>query len=147
MTEISSWIQLNWQELGTFLVEIAFLIAAIWFARSILKTLRSFQEQIGALLRLTITPPDAPREREGAHPGASARSNLGETSPYWLTPSETQPATSAEQAALSEPVESRANLIVRMWRGVVSWMNAPMTTAQAGPWHRLVNWLRAPARS
>ena len=91
MGDVNSWIQTNWQELGTFLVEVAFLIAAIWFAHNILKALRAFQEQIGALLKLTITPSTTEREA----PQTSARSSLGETSPYWLTPSETQAGQTA----------------------------------------------------
>jgi len=150
MSDVNAWMQTNWQELGTFLVEIAFLIAAIWFAHNILKALRAFQEQIGALLKLTITP--STTEREAPPTQTSARSSLAETSPYWLTPSETQAATQsaavAHEPGLSEPVESGPNFIVRAWRGVVAWMNTPIISkAHGGPWHRLVNWLRAPARS
>src|SRR5579862_5889043 len=129
MGDVNSWIQTNWQELGTFLVEVAFLIAAIWFAHNILKALRAFQEQIGALLKLTITPSTTEREA----PQTSARSSLGETSPYWLTPSETQAGQTAQTVEVHEPAESRPNFIVRSWRGVVAWMNTPIVRPGAGP--------------
>lgn len=102
--------------------------------------MRSFQEQVGALLKLTITPADA--AQEASH--VSAKSSLGEASPYWLTP-ETQPA--AETPALSEPVQSGPSRLAVAWHRVVSWMNEPMATHHAGHWDRMVNWLRTPARS
>lgn len=142
MGDVTAWIQMNWQELTTFLVEVAFLIAGVWFARSVLKALRAFQEQMGALLKLTITPNAA--ERENSH--ANARTSLAESSPYWLTPSETQREAGANEPTLSEPVESRPIWIVRAWHGIVNWMNAPIISAgRVGPWHRFMNWLRTPA--
>lgn len=144
MGDVNAWIQSNWQELGTFLVEVAFLIAAVWFAHNILKALRAFQEQIGALLKLTITPSSTEREA----PQTSAHSNLGETSPYWLTPAETQGQQIAQTAEIQEPVESGPSWIVRAWHGVIAWMTTPMKSAHdAGAWHRVVTWLRSPARS
>lgn len=139
MSEISSWIQTNWQELATFLVEVAFLIAGVWFAHNILKAMRAFQEQIGALLKLSITPNAAERESSPAN----AHSSLAETSPYWLTPSAAETAAAVE----SGPVESGPGWMARAWQGVVTWMNEPMTNAhaQAGAWHRFVHWLRTPA--
>lgn len=141
MSEISSLIQTNWQELGTFLVEVAFLIAGVWFAHNILKAMRAFQEQIGALLKLSITPSAAERESSPAN----ARSSLAETSPYWLTPSATETAASTEAGA----VQSAQSWMTRAWHGVVAWMNEPMTNAhaEAGAWHRFVHWLRTPAGS
>jgi|SRR5690348_4210176 hypothetical protein len=143
MGDVNAWIQTNWQELGTFLVEVAFLIAAVWFAHNILKALRAFQEQIGALLKLTITPSAGEREA----PQTSARSNLAETSPYWLTPSESQGGQTEQTAEVREPIESGPSWIVRAWGGVIAWMTTPMKSAHVGAWHRVVNWLRSPARS
>lgn len=143
MGDVNAWIQTNWQELGTFLVEVAFLIAGLWFAHNILKALRAFQEQIGALLKLTITPNTTDREATQT----TARSSLGETSPYWLTPSENQGGQTEQTAEALEPSESGPSWIVRAWHGVVAWMNKPMQSAQDGAWHRVVNWLRSPARS
>lgn len=142
MGDVTAWIQTNWQELTTFLVEVAFLIAAVWFARNVLKALRAFQEQMGALLKLTITPSATERE----NPPASARSSLAESSPYWLTPSEAQTEGATQEPTLSEPVESGPIWIVRAWHGITNWMNAPIISRRrVGPWHRLVSWLRSPA--
>ncbi len=55
MNEFTAWIQSNWYELGTLLSEVVFLAAGIWFARKILRTLRASQEQVGALLKLSVT--------------------------------------------------------------------------------------------
>src|SRR5260370_26496805 len=74
MNEITAWIQSNWYELGGLFVQCTFLLAGVWFARKILKTMRASQEQVGALLRLSVT--DASPER----PRSSA-------TPYWVTPS------------------------------------------------------------
>ena len=79
MNEIIAWMQSNWYELGGLFVQCTFLLAGVWFARKILKTMRASQEQVGALLRLSVTDasPELPRSSE---------------SPYWLTPSETPAA-------------------------------------------------------
>jgi hypothetical protein len=64
----------DWYALGSLLAEIGFLVAAVWFARNLLKTIRVFQEQIGALLKLSIT--SAPGERQSAN--TTARNVLAE---------------------------------------------------------------------
>ena len=51
----STWIQSNWYELGNLLAQFAFLAAGIWFACKILRTMRASQEQVGALLKLSVT--------------------------------------------------------------------------------------------
>ena len=35
MSEFISWVQGNWQALGTLLTQLAFLVAGVWFARNI----------------------------------------------------------------------------------------------------------------
>jgi hypothetical protein len=141
MSDFSSWIQTNWYGLGTFLVELAFLAAGVWFARNILRMMRAFQEQVGALLKLTIT---RPTDRDSLQ----ARSSFAEASPYWLTPSEIQPAV------LSAPAESGPSRLVvawhqiaSTWHGTVIWLKQPMTSSEVGPWHRFVTWLQTPAGS
>ena len=62
MNEFTAWIQSNWYELGTLLSEVVFLAAGIWFARKILRTLRASQEQVGALLKLSVTGAAAERQ-------------------------------------------------------------------------------------
>ena len=56
MMDSNFWAQINWYAVGTLALQVAFLVAAVWFAKSVLKVVRSFQEQIGALLKLSILP-------------------------------------------------------------------------------------------
>src|SRR6266568_531774 len=55
MNEFTAWIQSNWYELGNLFAEFVFLAVGIWFARKVLRTLRASQEQVGALLKLSLT--------------------------------------------------------------------------------------------
>ena len=141
MMDSNFFAQINWYAVGTLALQVAFLVAAVWFAKNVLKVVRSFQEQIGALLKLSILP-GAERPAEGA----SAKHSLGETSPYWLTPSETPAAT-----APAEPVESGPGLIASAWHGlgsashrVGSWLNQPMGGG-LNPFRRAKQWLQSPA--
>jgi len=55
MDQIASWIQSNWFELGSLAAQFTFLFAGLWFAGKILRTMRATQQQMGALLRLSMT--------------------------------------------------------------------------------------------
>ena len=55
MNDFSSLPIKDWYALGSLIAQIGFLVAAVWFARNFLRTMRAFQEQIGALLKLSIT--------------------------------------------------------------------------------------------
>lgn len=134
------WTQINWYAVGTLLLQVAFLVAAVWFAKNILKIIRSFQEQVGALLKLSIAPGAAERHAEGAH----AKHSLGETSPYWLTPSETQ------AAAGPVLIEAGPGRVAVAWHALgsashhlVHWLQEPM--GGVAPWRRVVRWLQTPA--
>src|SRR5256885_14888993 len=88
MNEFTAWMQSNWYELGNLSVEIVFLSAGIWFARKILKSIRASQEQVGALIRLSVGGAVPERQVSSAvaeRPAASAGS-------HWLSPSESAPA-------------------------------------------------------
>ena len=134
MNEFTAWIESNWYELGTLLSEVVFLAAGIWFARKILRTLRASQEQVGALLKLSVTGAVAERQSSSAvaeRPFASA-------SPYWLTPSEIPPAGS------QEPPESRPARSA-LGHSLVVWLNTPMSSGGVAPWRRAIRWLQSPA--
>lgn len=136
MNEIILWAQSNWYEAGILLIASAFLFTGVWFARNVLKTARVFQDQMGALLKLSITsgPPEAPATT------ARTKSSLAEASPYWLTPTSQTPVD-----APAEPLESEPRRFVVAWHRVVLWLNEPMATSGTGGWRRAVNWLQAPA--
>lgn len=55
MNQFIDWIQNNWYELGSLLAQFTFVFAGLWFAQKILKTMRASQQQVGALLRLSMT--------------------------------------------------------------------------------------------
>ncbi|HVH71284.1 MAG TPA: hypothetical protein VNB49_09270 [Candidatus Dormibacteraeota bacterium] len=55
MNEIMNWMQSNWYEFGSLLAQFGFFIAAVWFGRKILMSMRATQQQFGALLRLSMT--------------------------------------------------------------------------------------------
>src|SRR5713101_1178254 len=112
MNEMSAWIQSNWYALGNLFIEGAFLAAAVWFGRRILRTLRASQEQVGALLKMSVT--GAIAERQSSN-GAADRS-FANASPYWLSPPEVPSA-----APLQELHESRPGLGHR----AIVWLQAP----------------------
>jgi hypothetical protein len=132
----STWIQSNWYELGNLVAQFAFLAAGTWFARKILRTLRASQEQVGALLKLSMTGSVAER------PSSSviAERTLSGASPYWLTPSEPIPSVLSEPAEMGPPRWEAAS------RSVLTWLQAPMSSAEVAPWRRVIKWLQEPAR-
>jgi hypothetical protein len=130
-----TWIQSNWYALGNLVAQFAFLAAGIWFARKILRTMRASQEQVGALLKLSVTGAVAER------PSSSviAERTLAGASPYWLTPAEPTPSV------LSEPAEMGPTRWEVARRSALEWLQAPMSSADVVPWRRVVRWLQAPA--
>jgi hypothetical protein len=134
MNEMSAWIQSNWYALGNLFIEGAFLAAAVWFGRKILRTLRASQEQVGALLKMSVT--GAISERQSS--SVAAERSFANASPYWLTPPEVPAA-----APLQELHESRPSLSHR----AIVWLKTPMKRAEVAPWRKAIKWLQAPARS
>jgi hypothetical protein len=135
MNEFTAWMQSNWYALGNLLSQIAFLAAGVWFARKILRTMRASQEQVGALLKLSVTGAIAERHS----PSAVAERSFASASPYWLTPPEAPPAGFAE---LTETGPSRW-AVAR--HGLVVWLNTPMSGSGAVPWRKAIKWLQSPA--
>jgi hypothetical protein len=126
-----SWTDINWYALGSLLSQFAFLAAGIWFARNLLRMIRAFQEQIGALLKLSITA--------GSGEPQAANANLRRTfeaGPYWLAP-ETHATASSERADTGSSA----------WCRVILWLNAPMHSAEISAWRRAMHWLQAPSGS
>ena len=54
MTELAALDQVNWLALASLLIQVGFLVAVVWFARNVLRAMRTFQEQVGAILKLSI---------------------------------------------------------------------------------------------
>jgi hypothetical protein len=139
MNDFSPLVVKDWYALGSLIAQIGFLVAAVWFARNFLRTMRAFQEQIGALLKLSITA--SPGERQPTN--STARSVLAEGSPYWLPPSPSAPTNAPADS--SEVVERGPNLFVVGFERILHWLREPMGSSQVSYRRRVINWLQAPA--
>jgi hypothetical protein len=64
MSEFTDWFQNNWIDLARLGVQIAILVTLVRYGRKLLATLRASQEQVGALLKLSVS--DAVQERPAA---------------------------------------------------------------------------------
>jgi hypothetical protein len=135
MNDSGPLVSKDWYALGNLVAQLGFLVAAVWFARNFLRTMRAFQEQIGALLKLSIT--SAPGERHSSN--TTARNVLAEGSPYWLPPTLTSPV------GAPEVVERGPNLFAAGWQRTIHWLREPMRSAEASYRRRVISWLQAPA--
>jgi hypothetical protein len=63
MNGMSDWFQNNWIDLARLLVQCAILAVIVRYGRKLLATLRASQEQVGALLKLSVS--DSVEERPG----------------------------------------------------------------------------------
>lgn len=136
MTDFGAWIQENWYQLGSFFVQCGFLLLALWFARKILRTLRASQEQVGALLKLSVTGNAPDRHSDAPVPAAS------EAGPYWLPPAPSHPAT-AFVTSKDNPFQSADS-----HPGLIGWLRTPMSiTTGTSSFHRVLRWLQTPAHS
>ena len=163
MNDFGGWMQDNWYQLGSFFVQFAFLCAAVWFARRILRTLRASQEQVGALLKLSFygtapeRTPEVPSHSNlaevapSSHPtevspqyGPAEISPLpplrSEANSYWLPPAPSQPPA-AFVASRDNPLH-----LVSSGPGFMGWLKSPMTvTTGTSPFHRVLRWFQSPA--
>jgi hypothetical protein len=94
MTEITDWFQNNWVDLARLVVQCAILATVVRYGRKLLATLRASQEQVGALLKLSVSDTLAeqsasmaePNNREPRNPESTKRVeppavNVGEPEP------------------------------------------------------------------
>jgi hypothetical protein len=137
MNELNSWTEVNWYAVGSLLVQFGFLAAAFWFARNFLRTIRVFQEQVGALLKLSITGTPVERQSESVAP----RRLFADGSPYWL------PHTEPHGQTAPMPADRGSEQHLGALHALVLWLQAPMHSAQVSAWRRLLHWLQAPAGS
>jgi hypothetical protein len=139
MNDFTVWMQSNWYALGNLLLQISFLAAGVWFARKILRAMRASQEQVGALLKLSVT--GAVTERQSS--SVAAERPLASASPYWLTPAEVPPADQPK------PAESGPSRWAAAGHNLLVWLNTPMSSGSgdAAPWRKAIKWLQSPAGS
>lgn len=134
MGKINSWTEMNWYALGSLLTQIAFLLAGVWFAHNLLRTLQGLLEQFGALLKLSIT-------WDSRSAGAQTRRQFADLNQYWLK------ATDSSTRTTIEPAESGPGQFSVAWHRLVLWLKAPMHRAEISSWRRFVLWLQSPAGS
>jgi hypothetical protein len=127
----------NWYAPASLVIQLSFLIAGVWFARNLLRTMRASQEQLGAMLKLSSMGVSA----EPHSSIASANQPLTVESPYWLAPSQT------EAAGLAQPTESDPGRFAAVRRKIALWLQAPISSSETAPVRRIINWLQAPAGS
>jgi len=169
MSAVSFGSQGDWYAWATLLMKVAFLFAGVWFARNLLKIIRAFQEQVGALLRLSITatpaeqpsasavakralgeastyrPAETPvRVTESTDPGT----NRLEASAYRFTPLETQGVRSVAETmdTSATGMEGRAYRFMPPERQAAHVTEAAEGVAdrRAGGWRRMGHWLKEP---
>jgi hypothetical protein len=71
MSEFNDWLQNNAVDLARLAVQCAILAMVVRYGRKLLATLRASQEQVGALLKLSVS--DAMTERPEASPESTER--------------------------------------------------------------------------
>ena len=123
----------QWYQAGSLLLQAGFLIAGVWSVRAILKNMRAAQEQMGALLKLTVSG-DATDEENLS---AAAR-----PTPYLLDGWPERAQNPAPAAAVPQTQQQKS-----VWSGLAAWLQTPMVSSGASPWRRAVRWLQAPAGS
>ena len=142
MNEFNTWMHGNWYALGNLLAQFSFLIAGVWFARKILITIRAWQEQFGGLLKLMLSDELSERLKTGtAAQRATSRVSAERPSPYVMA----EWPTATEAPALSLPEEEHGSRrLAAAWRGLVQWLQTPMSSHGLVSWHKLARWLQTP---
>ena len=98
MNGISDWFENNWIDLARLLVQLAIFAAVVRYGRKLLATLRASQEQIGALLKLSVSD-TAPAVQPAPEPESSNRFEPA-SAKIW----EPEPGPTREREPEPEPV-------------------------------------------
>jgi hypothetical protein len=123
----------QWYQAGSLFIQLGFLIAAVWSVRTIAKSIRVSQEQMHALLRITLS----------GVPSEDGVRTKPRPTPYLLdgwpeaTPGPVQATTETKDP------EGRRSVSA----GVIGWLCEPMAGSGIGHWRRMLRWLQAPAGS
>ena len=133
MDQIANWMQSNWYELGSLTAQFTLLFAGLWFAGKILKSMRATQEQMGALLRLSMS--DGLEERPKINEAALEPTTSVVATPM-LTPAMERPTSysafekpaQVEAQSLSSEFSGRGKTVMAIATGSIA--DAPMASAQ-----------------
>jgi hypothetical protein len=104
MNGLSDWFQNNWIDLARLLVQCAILAVVVRYGRMLLATLRASQEQVGALLKLSVS--DSVEERR---PAPAAEPPAREYERPSVSIRETEPEREAEPEPVFAGAASRAS--------------------------------------
>jgi hypothetical protein len=116
MSEISDWIQSNWFEMGSLLIQCAILATLAWYGRKVLRILMASHDQNEALPTLSLSNATAERR---------------------ITQEAVAP-TGLEAAGYGP------SRVVAAWCGLIGWLQAPMGSAGVMPWRKVIRWFQAP---
>lgn len=111
MDQVANWMQSNWYELGSLTAQFTFFFTGLWFAGKILKTMRATQEQIGALLRLSMA--DGLEEQSKMEGRPKTTKAIHEPAPSVVATSRFSPAMERPTSfnALETPAPTEAPLL------------------------------------
>ena len=140
MSDINAGVQNDWSGLTTLLVLCAILAAVVWYGRKVLSALRASQEQIGALVKLTIAdavPEKSSRSGSWFEPAGALHSLTG-------APHRTDPRAVILPETQTPGVGTGG---VEFAQGVIRWLRVPIPRNPNQSSGRLIRWLQAPIRS
>jgi hypothetical protein len=171
MSEFNDWLQNNAVDLARLAVQCAILAMVVRYGRKLLATLRASQEQVGALLKLSVS--DAVAERPAPAPGPSrqfepppaaadhepepepepvfaggfSRTSYAEEREHTLGGRVIGSLTPWVSAPATEPDRVTAQTVsVPSRPNASTWLQAPMRSSGVSPWRKMVRWLQAPVR-
>src|SRR5258708_13271399 len=116
MSEMSDWIQTNWFELGSILVQCAVLATLAWYGRKVLRILMASFDQNEALRRLWLSNVAADQR----------------------TTKQTFAPAGIERAGHS------SGGVAAAWRGLISWLQHPIGSGTIRPSPTVLRWFQAP---
>jgi hypothetical protein len=166
MSEMSDWFQNNWIDLARLFVQGAMLIAVVRYGRKLLATLRASQEQVGALLKLSVSdtveqrPTPAPEpatqfeppparfpepepEPEPAFAGAFARTSYAEEREHTLGGR----VIGSHAPAFTPPAQRAESPSLTPWVSAPTSVPEPLNTqATSIPAPSVSTWVQTPVR-
>jgi len=170
MSEMSDWFQNNWIDLARLFVQGAMLVAVVRYGRKLMATLRASQEQVGALLKLSVSntveerPAPAPEparqfepplarvaqpepepepEPEPVFAGASARSSYAAEREHTLSGR----VIGAQAPSFAAPTQRAESPSLTPWVSAPTSAPEPLNTqANSIPEPSVSTWVQPPVR-
>ena len=169
MIDMSDWLENNWIDLARLFVQGAILAAVVRYGRKLLATLRASQEQVGALLKLSVSDaveerqapapepikqfeppfvsapePEPEREPEPVFAGAFARTSSAAEREHTLGGR----VIGAQASAFAAPTQRAESPSLTPWVSAPTSAPEPMNTqATSIPAPSVSTWMQAPVRS